>query len=142
MPAVSRARPTPSFHQPPLAACDNGNRPGTLRTPAVTPAPSAGPAPPGQPRRPHSSRTCDLATGRSLSRIAIRGESGVSAIALLAPDQVLYADGGTLSLYAATRDAAPVLTIELDSEVHALAAYRTSVMAATSLGLVALDIPQ
>ena len=47
MPALSRARPTPSFHQPPLTACDNGNRPGTLRTPAVTPAPSAAPPRPG-----------------------------------------------------------------------------------------------
>jgi hypothetical protein len=48
MPALSRARPAPSFHQPPLAAGDNGNRPGTLRPPAVT---GAGGGPPGQPSR-------------------------------------------------------------------------------------------
>jgi hypothetical protein len=90
----------------------------------------------------NSSRSWDLATGRSLSRIAIPGGSGLSAVTVLAPDRVLYANRGMLSLYAATGAAAPVLTIELDSEVLALATYRTSVVAATRLGLVALDIAQ
>ena len=89
-----------------------------------------------------TTRTWDLASRRSLSRIAIPGGSGISAIALLAPDRVLYANRGRLCLYAATRDAAPVLTIELESEVLALAGYRTSIVAATRFGLVALDIPQ
>jgi WD40 repeat protein len=88
------------------------------------------------------SRIWDLTTRRSLSTIHIPGGSTVIAIAILAPDRIIFANGGTLSLYAATRDATPMLTIELDSEVQALAAYRTSVVAATRLGLVALDIPQ
>ena len=86
--------------------------------------------------------TWDLATCQSLSRIAIHGQAEGSAIALRAQDQVLYANGGTLSLYAETPDEAPVLRIELDSEVLAVATHRTSVVAATRLGLVALDIPE
>ena len=47
-----------------------------------------------------------------------------------------------MSLYEATNAATPVLTIELDSEIQALAAYGTStVVAATRLGLVALEVP-
>ena len=89
-----------------------------------------------------TTRTWDLAGRRSLFRIAIPGGSGIIAIALLVPDRVVYANGGTLCLYEATRDAASVLTIELESEVLALAGYRTSIVAATRLGLVALEIPQ
>jgi WD40 repeat protein len=89
----------------------------------------------------NNSRIWDLATRRPLSMIPIPGGSTVIAIALLAPDQIVYANGGTLLLFATMRDAFPVLKIELDSEVRALATYRTSLVAATRLGIVALDIP-
>ena len=81
---------------------------------------------------------------RSRSRTDdIPGGSGVTAIALLAPDQLMYANGRTLSLYSATPpSAAPVLTIQLDVDVYALATHGTSVVAATRRGLVALNIPQ
>ena len=54
----------------------------------------------------------------------------------------MYANGRTLSVYPATIRAAPVLTIELDADVYALAALGASVVAATNLGLVAFNIPQ
>ena len=82
-----------------------------------------------------------LAPATNCQRSPPRARSGVTAILVLAPDHVLYANGETLSLYEAT-NAAPVLTIELDSEIQALATHGIStVVAATRLGLVALDIP-
>jgi hypothetical protein len=87
--------------------------------------------------------TWDLFTGRRLSRTSTPGSAGVGAIIALAPNHVLYGNGETLSLYEATNTAAPSLTIELGSPVQALAAYGTSTaVAATGLGLVALEIPR
>jgi WD40 repeat protein len=84
----------------------------------------------------------DLATRQLVSSTVIRGGSGVNATAFLAPDRVVYANGGTLSVYAAANDACPTLTIELDSKISALATQGTSmVIAATELGLVAIEIP-
>ena len=60
---------------------------------------------------------------------------------ILTSDCVLYANGSEISLCRATDLATPTLTIGLDSEIHALAAYGMStVVAATALGLIALEI--
>jgi WD40 repeat protein len=90
----------------------------------------------------NSSWTWDLPAIRPRLRTGIPGGSGITAITLLAPDHLIYASGRTLSLYVADLRAAPVLTIELDADVHALAAHGTSVVVATRLGLVALNIPK
>ncbi len=87
------------------------------------------------------SQTWDLPACQTRSTTTIPGRTGVSAIVILAPDHVLYANGRTISLYKATNIADPVLGIELDSEIHALTAHGTStVVAATRLGLVTLEI--
>ncbi len=87
------------------------------------------------------SQTWDLCVYRTLSRTLTPGRSGVNAIIVLAPDHVLCANSGTISLYEATNTVTPIMTIELDSEIHALAAHGTStVIAATGLGLVALEV--
>jgi WD40 repeat protein len=88
------------------------------------------------------SQTWDLSASHLLSMTTVPGGAGVSAITILALDHVLYANGNTLAQYGQASAAVPVLTIELDSEIRALATYGTStVVAATELGLVALDIP-
>jgi WD40 repeat protein len=88
------------------------------------------------------SQTWDLSACRLLSRIITPGRTGVSAIVTLAPDRILYANGGMVSIYKGTNNAAPAPTIDLDSEIHALIAHGAStVVAATRLGLVALRIP-
>ena len=88
------------------------------------------------------SQTWDLSACRVLSTTSPPGQSEVAAIGTLAPDHVLYANGSTISLYAATSAASPILTIELGSEIQAIATHGTStVVAATILGLVALEIP-
>jgi WD40 repeat protein len=88
------------------------------------------------------SQTWDLLACRALSRITTHGSTGVSAIVTLASDHVLYANGRTISLYEPANIADPIQTIELDSEIHALVAHGTSaVVAATRLGIVALEIP-
>jgi WD40 repeat protein len=88
------------------------------------------------------SKTWDLCACRMLSKTITPGRSGIRSIIILVPDHVLYANGQTVSLYKATNTATPILTIELDSEIHALAAHGTStVVAATTLGLVALRVP-
>jgi len=77
-----------------------------------------------------------------LSKTITPGRSGIRSIIILVPDHVLYANSQTVSLYKAINTGTPVLTIELDSEIHALAAHGTStVVAATTLGLVALNVP-
>ena len=86
--------------------------------------------------------TWDLSACRTLSRTIIPGRSGIGAIITLAPDYVVYASGGTILMYEATNTATPILTIELDSEIRALAALGIStVVAATRLGLVSLEVP-
>ncbi len=88
------------------------------------------------------SQTWDLPACRTLSSTTTRGGTGVSAIVTLTSDHVLYANGRTMSLYEATNIARPIQTIELDSEIHALVAHGTStVVAATRLGIVTLEIP-
>jgi WD40 repeat protein len=88
------------------------------------------------------SQTWDLSTWRVLSRTIVPGQSAVAAISALAPDHVLYASGRTMFLYKGSAATVPLLTIELDSEILALATQGTStVVAATQLGLVALEVP-
>ena len=88
------------------------------------------------------SYTWELPSCRKLSTTTIEGDFGNSAIAILAPDSVLYANGSTMLLYDAVDTAAPRLTIELDTEIQAFATYDTStVIAATRLGLIAFEIP-
>ena len=90
------------------------------------------------------SQIWDLRARRTLSRTTTPGRSGIRAMITLVPDHVLYANSRTISLYAykATNTATPILTVELDSEIHALAAGGTStVVTATGLGLVALNVP-
>jgi WD40 repeat protein len=88
------------------------------------------------------SQTWDLSAYRMSSRTITQGPSGVSAIATLVPDQVLYATGRTIALYKPANAAAPVLTIELDSEIQALAAHGSlTVVGATKLGLITLEVP-
>ena len=87
------------------------------------------------------SQTWDLSAWRVLSRTIVPGQSGVAAIGALPPDHVLCANGSTMFLYEVT-GAAPLLAIELDSEILALSTHGTStVVAATRLGLVALEVP-
>jgi WD40 repeat protein len=87
-------------------------------------------------------QTWDLSACRVLSTITTPGHSGVSAVVVLAPDQILYANGGMMFLYKAANVDDPVLTIDLNSDIHALAAQGPStVVAATRLGLVALEFP-
>ena len=77
-----------------------------------------------------------------LSRTIVPGQSAVAAISALAPDHVLCANGNTMFLYEVTNAAAPLLAIELDSEILALSTRGTStVVAATRLGLVAIEVP-
>jgi hypothetical protein len=84
----------------------------------------------------------DLPACRTLSRITTHGGAGISAIVTLTSGHVLYANSRTISLYEAANIAAPIQTIELDSEIHALVARGTStVVAATRLGIVTLEIP-
>ena len=88
------------------------------------------------------SQRWDLTTWRVLSRTIVPGQSAVAAISALAPEHVLYANGRTMSLYKVTGAAAPLLTIELGSEILALGTHGSAtVVAATRLGLVALEVP-
>jgi len=88
------------------------------------------------------SQAWDLAAWRVLSRTIVPGQSEVAAIGALAPDHVLYANDRTMSLYNGTGAAAPLLTIEVDSEILALSTHgNATVVAATRLGLVALEVP-
>jgi hypothetical protein len=85
----------------------------------------------------------ELPSCRNLSRTIVAGNSGISAVAILAPDNVLYANGTTMSLYDDVGAPAPRLMIELDAEIQAFATYGTStVIAATRLGLIAFEIPR
>lgn len=85
----------------------------------------------------------DLSVCRTLSRTNVPGHFGITALLILAPDRVAYANGFMLSLYAVVNPTAPLLTIEFDSEIQALAAHGPStIVAATRLGLVVLEIPQ
>jgi hypothetical protein len=91
----------------------------------------------------NASYTWELPSCQKLSRTVVPGNSGIGAIAILAPDNVLYANGATMSLYDDVGAAAPRLTIELDAEIQAFATYGTStVIAATRLGLIAFEIPR
>jgi WD40 repeat protein len=88
------------------------------------------------------SQTWDLSAWRVLSTTIPPGQSEVAAIGTLAPNHVLYTNGSTISLYEAATAISPILAIELDSEIQAIATHGTStVVAATTLGLVALEIP-
>jgi hypothetical protein len=92
--------------------------------------------------RDNVSRAWDLAACRALSKTDIPGSSGVSAIAALADDHVLYATDRTIYLFSADDPGTYKAAIELDSEILALAAHGSStVVAATRLGLLTLDIP-
>ena len=87
------------------------------------------------------SQAWDLSACRVLSTTIPPGQGEVAAIGTLAPNHVLYANGRTISLYEATGATSPILTIELDSEIQAITTHGTStVVAATELGLVALEI--
>jgi WD40 repeat protein len=72
------------------------------------------------------SHVWDLSARRMLSRTIVPGQSGIAAISALAPDHVLYANGSTVFLYEVTGAAAPLLAIELDSKILALATHGTS----------------
>ena len=88
------------------------------------------------------SQTWDLSAWRVLARTIVPGQSGVAAIGAVAPDHVLYANGSTMFLFEATNADAPILTIDLDSQIQALATHGTSTaVAATRLGLVVLEVP-
>ncbi len=88
------------------------------------------------------SRRWDLPGCRTLSRITTHGGTGISAMVTLTAEHVLYANSRTISLYEAANIAEPIQTIELDSEIHALVAHGpTTVVAATRLGIVTLEIP-
>jgi WD40 repeat protein len=90
------------------------------------------------------SQIWDLSARLTLSRTITPGRSGIRAMITLVSDHVLYANSRTISLYAyrAANTATPILTVELESEIHALVAHGTStVVAATGLGLVALKVP-
>jgi WD40 repeat protein len=90
-----------------------------------------------------ASYTWELPSCRKLSRTIIEGRFGNSAITILAPDNVLYANGATMSLYDAVGAPTPRLTIELDAEIQAFATHGTStVIAATRRGLIAFEIPR
>ena len=60
----------------------------------------------------------------------------------LGPDYILYASGRSIYICAVANISAPIFAIELGSEIHALTAHGAStVVAATSLGLVTLKVP-
>jgi hypothetical protein len=91
----------------------------------------------------NASYTWELPSCQKLSRTIVAGNSGISAVAILAPDNVLYANGTTMSLYDDVGAPAPRLMIELDAEIQAFATYGTStVIAATRQGLIAFEIPR
>ncbi|MGH3925458.1 MAG: hypothetical protein ACRDTT_21810, partial [Pseudonocardiaceae bacterium] len=80
-----------------------------------------------------------------LPRQHIRRGAPVNAIVALGPDHVVYAASGVLTLIISrtNQDYAVALTIDLDADVLALAIHGGSTLvAATRLGLVVLDLPR
>jgi WD40 repeat protein len=87
--------------------------------------------------------TWDLSSRRVLSKMHSSHGTAVTAIALLGPERIVFAAGGTLVIGSTNPKFTPDLVIELESEILALTAYDPStVVAATGLGLVVLDIPR
>ncbi len=85
----------------------------------------------------------DLSTRRTLSTIPATNGAAVNAIALLGPTHVVSAAGSILTISPTNQNSVDSLTIDLESEVLALAtASGSTVVAATTLGLVVLDIPR
>jgi hypothetical protein len=78
---------------------------------------------------------------RVLQRLVAPGSATQTSIAVLGSGHILHASGASISLYEASNPVRLVLTIDLDADVLALATHgRSTVAAATRLGLVILDI--
>ncbi|MGH3912394.1 MAG: hypothetical protein ACRDTC_03125, partial [Pseudonocardiaceae bacterium] len=89
--------------------------------------------------------TWNLSTSGTLLKKHVYRRAPVNAIAVLGPDHVMYAASGVLTLIISptNQDSAVALTIDLDADVLALALHSGSTLvAATRLGLVVLDLPR
>lgn len=87
--------------------------------------------------------TWNLSTCRTLSKRRTSNEAAVNAIAILRPGHGVWALGDTLVIGPAEQDSVDALTVDLESEALALATDNGStVVAATRLGLVVLDVPR
>ncbi|MGH3778646.1 MAG: caspase family protein [Pseudonocardiaceae bacterium] len=87
--------------------------------------------------------TWDLSSHLLLSKKRLPHGTAVTAIAFLGSERAVFAAGGTLVVDPISQNLTPTLSIELESEILALTTYGPStVVAATGLGLVVLDIPR
>ena len=88
------------------------------------------------------SRTWSLPGCRLSYQTDVPGRGGVRAITILASNHVLCANGSTMSMQEINNAASPIFTIDLGSEILAVAVHgAATVVIATKLGLAVLDIP-
>jgi WD40 repeat protein len=86
-------------------------------------------------------RTWRLPANEIVSQTSYPPQSQISAVTALMSGSVLYACGSTIYVCHTRDSMKPMLAIQLDSEILAIAAYGGSIMAATILGLIELEIP-
>jgi WD40 repeat protein len=87
--------------------------------------------------------TWDLSGRHMLSKKRSSHGKVVTVIALLGSERAVFAAGGTLVVDSIGQNSIATLRIELESEILALTTYGpTTVVAATGLGIVVLDIPR
>jgi hypothetical protein len=87
------------------------------------------------------SGTWRLPACKMVSRASIPGHSGINAITALRSGYVLYASGSAIYGYETCASSESSLTIQLDSEIQAMAKHGDTVIVATKLGLLELEIP-